>query len=59
MYPLRVNNTNKTVPVSLEQYDKGRQFRFQMTAEMIISLEGTMAILKTNTFWTDRGYYRE
>ena len=51
VYPLRVNNTDKTVPASLQQDDKGRQFRLQM----IILLEGTRAILKTNTFLTERG----
>ena len=35
---LRVNNTDKTVPASLQQDDKGRQFRLQM----IILLQGTM-----------------
>ena len=54
-YPLRVNNTDKTVPASLQQDDKGRQFRLQM----IILLEGTRAILKTNTFLTERGLYRK
>ena len=35
---LRVNNTDKTVPASLQQDDKGRQFRVQM----IILREWTM-----------------
>ena len=39
VYPLRVNNTDKIVPASLQQDDKGRQFRLQM----IILLEGTMS----------------
>ena len=46
VYSLRVNNSNKTVPVSLQQYDKGRQFRLQM----IISLEGTMLFSRPTPF---------